>query len=441
MTTLSDLAESPPAPLGPGKAEALALVERLAEDMTERWRKGEQPLAEEYLARHPQLWDLPEAALQLVSEEIYLRQERGQETSAAALVCRFPRWQRQVQALLSCHSLLAGQLAAPRFPQEGETLGEFSLMTELGRGAQARVFLATQPALADRPVVLKLVPCSGGEHLSLARLQHSHIVPLYSVHGFPNRSLRALCLPYFGGATLARVLEILDDRPLRQRTGRDIVSALQQAPASGVVGGPACRFLAHASYAEAVCWVGACLADALQYAHERGVLHLDVKPSNVLLAADGQPMLLDFHSCRARLAAGDPAPLWLGGTPGYMAPEHHAALTAVRERCSIPVGLDGRADLYALGLLLYEVLSGSLPEGTQTPAQTLRRRNPLVTAGLADLVAKCLCPNPSSVIAVPRHWPRTCGDTWQTYHCARWPTEVRRSAGGSGGAVIPMAWS
>jgi tetratricopeptide (TPR) repeat protein len=394
MSTLSDLAESSRAPLDPGKAEALALVESLAEDMAERWRKGEQPLVEEYLARHPELWELPEAALQLVSEEIYLRQERRQETFAADLIRRFPRWQRHVQALLNCHSLLAGQLAAPQFPQAGENLGEFCLRAELGRGAQARVFLATQPALADRSVVLKLASCSGGEHLSLARLQHTHIVPLYSVHDFPHRRLRALCLPYFGGATLARVLEILDGRPLRQRTGCDIVRALQQAPASGVVGGPACQFLGHASYTEAVCWIGACLADALQYAHERGLLHLDVKPSNVLLAADGQPMLLDFHLARAVLAAGDPAPLWLGGTPGYMAPEHRAALTAVRECRPIPAALDGRADIYALGLLLYELLSAALPEGTQTPAQTLCRRNPLVTAGLADLVAKCLTPEP-----------------------------------------------
>jgi hypothetical protein len=313
MTTVSDLAESP---LDSGEAEALALVERLAENMAERWRKGDRPLAEEYLDRHPQLSNLPEAALQLVSEEIYLRQESGQETSAADLVCRFPQWRREVQALLSCHSLLASQLAAPRFPRAGETLGEFCVRAELGHGAHARVFLATQPALADRPVVLKVVPCSGQEHLSLARLQHTHIVPLYSFHDFPKRSLRALCLPYFGGTILARVLEMLRDHPPGQRTGCDIVNALQQAPSAGVVGGPACRFLARASYTEAVCWIGACLADALQYAHERGLLHLDVKPSNVFVAADGQPMLLDFHMARALRAAGDPAPLGLGGTPG-----------------------------------------------------------------------------------------------------------------------------
>ena len=60
------------------------------------------------------------------------------------------------------------------------------------------------------------------------------------------------------------------------------------------------RQLATAPYTDAVCWVAACLADALQYAHDRGLLHLDIKPSNVLVAAAGVPMPLDFHLARPR---------------------------------------------------------------------------------------------------------------------------------------------
>src|SRR5262249_44365034 len=154
------------------------------------------------------------------------------------------------------------------------------------------------------------------------------------------------------------------------------------------VEGPACRFLARASYVQAVCWIGACLADALQYAHERGLVHLDLKPSNVLLAADGQPMLLDFHLARAPILAGSPPPDWLGGTPAYMSPEQQVALTAVRECRQVPVGVDGRTDIYSLGLVLCEALGGVLPAPNQNPALWLRRRNPQVSVGLADLLGK-----------------------------------------------------
>jgi serine/threonine protein kinase len=367
--------------------------------MARRWRQGERPLAEEYLALHPELRDQPEAALELISEEVYLRQESGHQAAPADFLGRFPQWRRQVRALLGCHRLLAPHLMLPRFPAAGEVLGEFRLLAELGRGAYGRVFLATQPVLADRPVVLKLGPGAGQEHLSLARLQHTHIVPLHSAHDFPDRGLRALCLPYFGGTTLAPLLEALSNRPPRWRTGADVLQALCQAqaaaPAAVHVERPACRFLAGASYTQAVCWLGTCLADALHYAQERGLVHLDLKPSNVLLAADGQPMLLDFHLARAPLPAGAPAPAWLGGTPAYMAPEHQAALAAVRERRPIPAAVDGRADIYALGLLLHEALGGSLSGAVGTPARTLRRSNPQVTVGLADILARCLAPDPA----------------------------------------------
>jgi serine/threonine protein kinase len=384
--------------MAPSPSEAECLVEELAAEMARRWERGERPRAEEYLSLHPLLGDQPESALELVYEEIHLRQESGEEVAAEELFGRFPRWRRQVETLLECHHLLAPRLAGPRFPAAGETLGEFRLLAELGRGAQGRVFLAAQPSLADRPVVLKLGPRTGREHLSLARLQHTHIVPLYSCHDFPARRLRGLCLPYFGGATLARILEALSDRPPQERTGQDLLEALRRAqaasPATIPVGGPACRFLAATSFVQAVCWVGACLADALHYAHERGLLHLDLKPSNVLLAADGQPMLLDFHLARGPVAAGRPAPIWLGGTPGCMAPEHQAALEAVSGRGPVPTTVDGRADVYALGRLLWEMLAGRPPNPTGTATRSLRRLNPQVTPGLAALLARCTAPPP-----------------------------------------------
>ena len=75
---------------------------------------------------------------------------------------------------------------------------------------------------------MKLVPLSGQEHLSLARLQHTHIVPLHSVQEDPIRHLRMLCMPYFGGVSLARLLELLRGHPPERRTGGHIVEALRK---------------------------------------------------------------------------------------------------------------------------------------------------------------------------------------------------------------------
>jgi serine/threonine protein kinase/tetratricopeptide (TPR) repeat protein len=379
-----------------GGADLNALVERLTVEMAQRWQSGERPRAEAFLDRHPDLWHEPEAALELLYEELSLRQDHGLEVAAEELFGRFPQWRRQIQALLACHQLLVPQLGPPRFPALGELLGEFRLLAELGRGSQGRVYLAEQAALAGRTVVLKCGPLLGHEHLSLARLQHTHIVPLHSVHDFPDRRIRALCLPFFGGATLDRLLAMLQPRAPRGRTGHDLLEALRQASVAGParlpVAGPICQFLERASYVQAVCWIGAALANALHYAHERGLLHLDVKASNVLLAADAQPMLLDFHLAHPPLAAGSPAPPWLGGTQGCMAPEQQQALEAVLRRKAVPAELDGRADIYALGRLLYELLGGEPPITTPSPGRALRRRNPSVSVGLADIIERCLSP-------------------------------------------------
>ncbi|MCI0461235.1 MAG: protein kinase [Gemmataceae bacterium] len=374
-------------------AEVGALAARLVGEMTARWRQGEQPGAEEFLTRHPQLCEQPAAALQLIYEEICLRQELGQEVTAAEVVRRFPQWREQLEVLLDCHRLLQVGQVAPVFPKVGESLGDYYVLAELGRGAQGRVFLATQPSLADRPVVLKITPCNDREHLRLARLQHTHIVPLYAVHDDPAHDRRLLCMPYYGGITLANLLERLQHKPFAERTGQQLRETLAQAQAEAPViwpvQGPGLQLLARLSYVQALCWIGACLAEALHYAHERGLVHLDLKPANVLLAADGQPMLLDFHLAQEPLRPDTPAPAWIGGTAAYMSPEQRAALAAVQQGRPIPVVVDGRSDLFALGALLYEALGGRLPD-RGGGAVRLRHSNPQVSVGLADVLHKCL---------------------------------------------------
>ena len=376
-----------------------AFAEGLAADMADRWRRGERPLVEEYLQRYPFLVSQLEALLVLVYEEICQRRELGEQAATQEVARRFPEWAQPIQVLVECQRLLEAERETLRFPSVGEKLGDFQLVAELGRGGRGRVFLATQPLLADRPVVLKLAPCDGAEHLALARLQHTHIMPLYGVHDFPAHKLRALCMPYLGGTTLERLLENLAAIPPVRRTGQHLLEAVERAQAGNPLavpaGGPAWRFLARASYAQAVCWIGACLADALQYAAERGLVHLDVKPANVLLAADGQPLLLDFHLARPPIIAGAPGPESLGGTLPYMAPEQRAAMEAVPGEKKVAVAVDWRADIYSLGCLLFEALGGMTPSGAGTGTPMPGRHALPVSVGLADILTKCLAPDPA----------------------------------------------
>src|SRR5262245_51609247 len=146
-----------PAALTRDAAEALAA--ELVGEMTRRWRQGERPLPEDFLARHPGLGEHPEAVADLIYEELCLRQQYGTEVRAGRLLAGFPQWRPQLAVLFDCQRVLGPRPAAPQFPEAGEALGEFLLLAELGRGAQGRVFLASQLSLGERPVVLKLLPC------------------------------------------------------------------------------------------------------------------------------------------------------------------------------------------------------------------------------------------------------------------------------------------
>lgn len=393
---------------GDEQDSALVLAQRLADELARRWAAGERPRAEQFFERYPRLAQHPPAAIELIYEEMCQARLNGQVAEPSAWIERFPEWQPQIETLLACHNLLEPINEDHWFPKPGETFGDFELLDGLGHGAHGRVYLARQPALADRPVVLKLASLAGQEHLSLARLQHTHIMPLYWSQDDAALGLRALCMPFFGGAPLSKLLARLHGIAPARRTGRDLVDALASAGAgqhlAPPVQGPTCRLFESLTYVDAVCFIGACLADALDYAHERNVIHHDIKPSNVLIAADGQPLLLDFHLAQPALEGGAAAIEWLGGTPGYMAPEHAAALAAVKAGQPVPGRVDGRADVYSLGMLLCEALAGERPPENTPLARWLRGRNNEVSAALADLLVKCMatepterCPNAGSL--------------------------------------------
>lgn len=377
----------------------LTLLNNAIQEMNAAWAEGRRVGAEEYLARYPALRGDPEAAVRLIYEEICLRQSVGEEDATAEVVARFPEFRTDLDLFFECYRLLGPGEVVPAFPSINEQVDEFHILAELGRGSCGRVYVATQPELADRPVVLKLSGGDGVEHLSLARLQHAHIVPLYLARDFPERRLQGLCMPYLGGMSLANLLNALAGVPDGRRRGQDVLDVLAAQPTPVPLGVAPCgalrQFLARASFSQAVCWMGACLADALQYAHERGLVHFDVKPANVLLAADGQPMLLDFHLAQAPLTTDGPAPSRIGGTPAYMAPEQKEALEDVRNDRPVSAPVDGRTDVYAMGVVLYEALGGPIPRvRTIRPAHQLRH-NPQVSPGLAAILTRCMADDPA----------------------------------------------
>jgi serine/threonine protein kinase/predicted Zn-dependent protease len=279
---------------------------------------------------------------------------------------------------------LAEALAA--MPEPGSSFLSFTLISELGRGAFGRVYLARQGDLANRLVAVKVSADLWTESQTLAQLQHTNIVPIYSLHRAG--PLQAVCMPYLGATTVADLLKEFRDRAALPETAIELESTLASRlalrgkgatgslPASGraesarkdavtpladkppVAPGavaPAQRPKSGMTYVDAILALGARLADGLAHAHERGILHRDLKPANILLGDDGQPLLLDFNLSEDTKLRGALAPALIGGTLAYMAPEHLEAFHAGR-RCTDP-----RSDLYSLGVILFELLTGRQP--------------------------------------------------------------------------------
>ena len=244
----------------------------------------------------------------------------------------------------------------------------YTLERELGGGGMSRVFVATETALGRKVVVKVLSPeLTAGVNLDrfnreiqvAAKLQHPHIVPVLTAGQTDG-------LPYY-------TMPFVEGESVRARLGRGPLSITETVS------------------------ILRDLARALAYAHERGVVHRDIKPDNVLLSG-GSATVTDFGIAKAISASRTLAPgatlTQVGtsiGTPTYMAPEQAAADPST----------DHRADIYSFGCMAYELLAGRPPFVEKTPQrllaahmgeapQAITELRPDAPAALAELVSRCL---------------------------------------------------
>ena len=332
------------------------------------WRAGPRPAIEDYLE------DIPEPAraallCELIALEVAYRQQAGEAPQAEEYQSRFP-----------AASLPAASLFAQHAPTRPEPLPEavadlpavpgYEILEVLGRGGMGIVYKARHHRL-QRLVALKMILAgahAGPRELArfrteaeaVARLQHPNIVQIYEV-GEQHR------LPYC-------VLEFVDGGSLARKLAGTPLPPRQAAQ------------------------LAATLAEAMHAGHQRGIVHRDLKPDNVLLTADGTPKVTDFGLAKKLDADADQtASGAIVGTPSYMAPEQ------ARGRGK-EVG--PAADVYALGAMLYEALTGRPPFKAATPLETMlqviheepvppRRFQPAVPAELETICLKCLAKDPA----------------------------------------------
>lgn len=297
----------------------------------------------------------------------------------------------------------------------GDRVGDFDLLSELGSGAFARVFLAWQRSM-QRLVAVKISQNRGTESETLAQLDHDSIVRVFDQRLIADRDLKLLYMQYLPGGTLLDVLAAVKDCPPEKRSGALLLEAVDKAMrARGdmVDGDSGIRTeLAARSWPETVAWLGKRLAESLDYAARHGVLHRDIKPANVLLTAEGAPKLADFNVSFGRHVTGTSPLAYFGGSLAYMSPEQLAACHP--QLPTTAEDLDDRSDIYALGVMLWELLTAHRPFDDETRAgdsstsleRMLRLRQTEVTADhLAELPAdtpatlrrvllKCMAPKP-----------------------------------------------
>ncbi len=396
-------------------ASVSTLVTLIKRDIEARYEAGERPRVADYIDRFPELKADSSKVVSLIYEEFCLRDEFDGAPDSTDFCQGYHAWGDSVRSQLAYHQdlnqLMRSDRAVQNFPEVGEKFDRYTLNQVLGTGAAARVYRATEAEL-DREIVLKVSEAFGHEPAILARLDHRNIVPI--LHFARSESgQRGICMPYRPGITLEELIRRLGHRPppskavdlwkLIHSTAETAVAPLAES-CPGWDGFPM-----EGSFSEAIAWIGLALLDALKYLHEHDILHRDIKPANILLAFREGPQLLDFNLAKGPARAEAISASMRGGTLPYMAPEHLHAFLEI----SGWEHVENQADLYSLGLVLRELLTGDPPDLPE-PGTSLQRSiqglifrraepwvptrsiNPLIPPSLDSILEKCLAFEPEN---------------------------------------------
>ncbi|MCE9635305.1 MAG: serine/threonine-protein kinase [Planctomycetes bacterium] len=301
--------------------------------------------------------DADEAILDALFGQVMSDLAEGRAADPAALLPDRPDLHARLREVIDLASK-----AVTRRPAAAPTFAGYEILRELGRGGMGQVHLARHTKLG-RTVALKVLPrrLAAGkarerflrEARAVARLSHPLVVPIYDMGEDDGQPY--FTMAYVEGGTLAAAIQSVRGRDAASLTGEDFARAAGVSPTPERWSGPWWRAVVQSVID---------VADALTYAHGAGVVHRDVKPSNVLLRRDGFALLFDFGLASVE----DEATLTLThgfvGTPHYASPEQASGATD---------SLDARTDVFSLGATLYEALTLRLPFPGPTTHEVLRR--------------------------------------------------------------------